>query len=333
MYLGIRMSWYTKANPQDILSEFYTNFYGAAAKPMGDYWQYIDDCWTTVPEHAGCGFSYMRRFTPERMAEARKRMDAALQACKTPMETRRVKLADDSLRQHELFMKVRRDYFAGRFADLEADSQRWITTHQALAEKYKQNYTFTQTSWAPQTVSVMYFNAFYYNSYKDMARIGKNFTVVSQPLLSWSYAVDKEKQGEAQGWQKADFNDKTWKKTDVATETWAALGLEGYYGPVWYRTQVKVPAVPAGKKVYLWVGATDGACKVFVNGQHAPYVNAKGEQTAEANGYCEPFSFEITGAVKSNADNQITIIGTRNFLNELGTGGLLGPVVVYREKD
>jgi hypothetical protein len=106
----------------------------------------------------------------------------------------------------------------------------------------------------------------------------------------------------------------------------------GYYGPVWYRSQAKLPVLPAGKKVYLWVGATDGACKVFINGQHVPYVNAKGEKSADANGFCEPFSFDITVAAKSNGDNQISIVGTRNFLNELGTGGLLGPTLIYREK-
>lgn len=332
LYLGIRMSWNTKAKPRELLDEFYSSFYGAAARAMDDYWQYIDDCWTTVPEHAGCGFSYMRRFTPERMALARKKMDVALSACKTPMETRRVKLADDSLRQHELFMKIRHDYFAGRFANLGTDSQRWITTHQELAEKYKESHTFTKTGWAPQTISVMYFNAFYHNSYKDLAKIGKDFAIVTPPLLNWSYAVDKKKQGQGLGWQKSDHVDKDWKKTDVTTETWATLDLLGYYGPVWYRTQVKLPALPAGKKVYLWVGATDGACKVFINGQHVPYRDAKGMKADEANGYCDPFSFEITSAVKANADNQITIVGTRNFLNELGTGGLLGPVMVYQEK-
>ena len=75
-----------------------------------------------------------------------------------------------------------------------------------------------------------------------------------------------------------------------------------------------------------------GRAKVLVNGQHVPYVNAKGEQSAEANGYCQPFSFDITSVVKQNANNQVAIIGTRNFLNELGTGGLLGPVVTYAEK-
>ncbi len=30
--------------------------------------------------------------------------------------------------------------------------------------------------------------------------------------------------------------------------------------------------------------------------------------------------------------NQITIEGTHTFINELGTGGLLGPVYLYQEK-
>ncbi|MHB0935614.1 MAG: DUF4838 domain-containing protein [Armatimonadota bacterium] len=332
-YLGMRLSWYTKANPQEILDEFYTKFYGAAAKPMAEYYQYIDDLWTKIPDHAGCGFSYMRRFSPDAMAEARAKMNAALAACRTAMEYRRVKLADDSLRQHELFMKMRRDYFAGRTASLDADGERWRVLHQALADEYRENYTFASAPWSmPNTVNVLYFNWFFRNSYEDMARIGREFAVITGPITAWSFAVDKEKQGEALGWQKADFADKDWKRTDVATENWSDFGLDAYYSSAWYRAAVQVPAVPAGKKVYLWVGATDGRCKVFVNGTHVPYVNAKGEQAAEADGYCNPFSFDITKVVKPGAENRVAIIGTRTFINELGTGGLIGPVLVYREK-
>jgi hypothetical protein len=325
LYLGMRMAWNTKADPRDILQDFYADYYGTAAKPMADYYQHIDDLWTTVPEHVGCGFSYMRRFTPQAMAEARAKMDAALAACNTEMETRRVQLANECLRQHELFMKLRRDYFAGNPATIEADSQRWVQTHQALAVKYQENSTFSE-------YGVSYFNSFYNRSYQDLGRIGRDFVITGKPQLSWRYAVDKEKQGEAQGWQQPAFNDAAWKATDVAVETWSTLALDGYYGAVWYRSQVRVPAIPAGKKVYLWVGATDGACKLFVNGRHVPFVNAKGEQVAEANDYCTPFSFDVSGNIKPDADNQITILATRNFLNELGTGGLMGPVLIYREK-
>jgi len=127
----------------------------------------------------------------------------------------------------------------------------------------------------------------------------------------------------------------------VCVETWSSLGLHDYFKGVWYRAKVDVPAVPPGKAVHLWVGSTDGSVAVFVNGHRVPYVAAvEGpdktrhlEVREAAEGYCQPFSFDITTAIKPGAANQIALLCTRTFLNELGTGGLLGPVVIYREKD
>jgi len=120
--------------------------------------------------------------------------------------------------------------------------------------------------------------------------------------------------------------------TDSCVDTWSALGYHNYMGAMWYRAPVELPAVPAGKKVYLWVAATDGSAKVFVNGRHCPYITPEGEQKELFSGYCTPASFDITDAVREG-QNQVTILCERKFLNELGTGGLLGPVVVYRDKD
>jgi len=327
MHLGVRMVWNTKADPRAILNNFYMNFYGAAGGPMREYWEYIDDLWTSVPEHAGCGFGYMRRFTPEAMAVMRGTMDRTLAACRTAMEYRRVKIADDSLRQFELFMKLRRDFFAGKSATLEADADRWLVRHQSFAEEYKENLAFA--SWP----AVNYFTWFFEQPYRDMARVNREYAVLTTPPVNkWRYAVDKEATGEALGWQRADFDDQNWGTTDVSVDTWAAHGLMTYFGSVWYRTSAKLPDLPADKRVYLWIGATDGRARVFVNGQHVPFVNEKSEEVAEADGYCAAFSFDITDAVKPDAENRIAIIGTRHIINELGTGGLLGPVLIYREK-
>ena len=112
-----------------------------------------------------------------------------------------------------------------------------------------------------------------------------------------------------------------------------ALGLEGYYGSMWYRSEVDIPAVPTGKKTYLWIPSEDGDIKVFVNGIHVPYANEKGESSEQfKGGFGTPVSFEITSAIKPNESNQITIIGTRTFLNELGTGGLMAPPYIYSAK-
>ena len=69
------------------------------------------------------------------------------------------------------------------------------------------------------------------------------------------------------------------------------------------------------------------------NGQLALFVNDKGETANESPAvYGSALSFDVTAAIKPGADNQITIKGTRTFINELGTGALLGPVYLYSEK-
>ena len=99
-----------------------------------------------------------------------------------------------------------------------------------------------------------------------------------------------------------------------------------------YRTSQKLPAVPAGKKAFLWIGSTDGSAKLFVNGTHVPYVAPDSGDTKDAfDGYCQPARFDVTAALETG-DNQFTILCDRHHLNELGTGGLIGPVLLYREK-
>jgi hypothetical protein len=256
-----------------------------------------------------------------------------LAACKTPTETKRVKMADESLRQFELFMKMRRDQAEGRFAGLSADAQKWRKRAVELGEEYKEQYAFTKVPWTPDTVGGVYLKSFYEPAYDDATRIAKDYQVLTpEPLRRFRYQADKGKTGESLGWAKPDFDDKQWKTTDVAVETWSTLGYHDWFKSMWYRAEVKVPAAPAGKKTFLWVGSTDGSARVFVNGTHVPYVDAKGMKRDEFEGYCQPASFDITAALKPDGPNQITILCSRTFLNELGTGGLIAPVVLYREK-
>ncbi len=333
LYLGNRLAWDPKLKPQDVIDEINTRFYGSAAKPMAAYWSFIDEVWVKTPEYSGCGFGYLRRWTPERLATARKLMDAALAACQTPTETKRVKMADESLKQFELFMKLRRDLAEGRFADLAGDAQKWRKRAVELGEEYKDQYAFCKVPWTPDTVGGTYFKSFYQSAYDDATRIAKDYQVLTpQPLRQFRYQADKDKTGESLGWAKPDFDDKEWKTTDVALETWSTLGYHDWFKSMWYRTEVKVPAAPAGKKTFLWLGSTDGSAKVFVNGTHVPYVDAKGMKRDEFDGYCQPASFDITAALKPDGMNQVTILCSRTFFNELGTGGLIAPVVLYREK-
>lgn len=332
LYLGNRLAWNTSLSPTQIIDELHAKFYGHAAKEMADYWTYIDHVWVDTPEFSGCGFGYLRRWTPERLSEARRLLDRAAGACKLPVEQARVKLADESLSLFELFMKLRRDQADGRFASLADEAAQWRARVLDLGERYKDNYCFTRVPWSALTVNGGYFKQFYQATYDDATRIAKNFDILTTPpLRQFRYQADADAKGEAAGWAKADFADGEWKTTDVCTETWSTLGYHDYFKSMWYRTQVDLPTVPPGRRVFLWLGSFDGSVKAFVNGRQVQPVKHSGQPGGEVKGYCQPVSFDITAAAQPGK-NTLALFCTRTDFNELGTGGLIGPAVIYAEK-
>lgn len=296
MWLTLRMSWNNKQKPAKIFDDFFEKFYGAAQKPMRQYWQTFDDAWTDVPEHAGSGFGHMRRFTPKVMATARAAMNDALAVANSSMEYQRVKFQDKRLRQFERFMQLRWDLSEGRLTRIEAQDMTWRGTHIALRGEYKENYAFTEFGYT-------YFNDFFGTTYADVARLIKPHSIIGNPLRQWKYQVVKEKTDATLNWQTKEFDDAAWKSTDSAVETWSDLGLLGFYGTIWYRQKVNVAKIPVDKKVLLWIAATDGKAKVFVNGHHIPYVNNKGEKLDVASGYCQPFFFDVTAVLAPGGEN------------------------------
>lgn len=332
LYLGLRLAWDKKQPAAAVIDDLHARFYGAAASEMAAYWHGIDDCWTKTPEYSGCGFGHLRRFPLERLSEARGRLTRAAAACRTDAERARVALAEASFASFEQFLKLRRDLADGRWEKLDEEAEAYRRRMIELGDRYQPQFAFTKMGWTQnRTLGVIYFDAFYKATYDDAARLARMTERLAGPLRQWRVRRDAEKAGEAAGWSRADFDDSAWRTTDCAVETWSTLGWHNDMGAAWYRTSVTLPEVTAGKKVWLWLGATDGRVKVFVNGKHVPYVPAKGPAADSFTGYCQPASWDITPAVR-RGENRVALLATREFLNELGTGGLIAPAAVLREK-
>jgi hypothetical protein len=345
MWLSLRLAWDSGRDPAAVMAEYFSGFHGAAGPAMQRYWQIIDDAWHTVPEHAGCGWGHDRRFTAEVMAAARDAMDAALAAAETSIAYRRVVLFNDALRQFERYMQMRRDLAGGKLGTLHLQALEWMGTEIGLGNQYAENAAFGKVRWGSKAnIGAGYFGAFQQKTYDDIGeRVGRGGAYAlldSRPLGKWRWQMIEKPQadgdvgigeGEQAGWQQPAFNDKHWPQTDPAIETWASLGLLGKYGTMWYRTTVKVRKPPAGKKLYLWLAATDGSAKVYVNGRHIPYTATDGKTTPVASGYASPFLFDVSDVLTAGS-NHVAIAGTRLFINELGTGGLIGPAYLLRDK-
>lgn len=336
LWIGPRLAWDPTAKPEDLVRELHTRFYGNAASEMAAYWDFVDHVWIDTKEYSGAGHGHLKRFTPERMKKMRELLNAAIAKAKTKQEKFRVTIANESLVAFELYMKMRWDLAEGRFAKLDSDASAWVGRRHAMAERYRPQYAFSARQYGAGGIwgdnnGVDFFNSWYKHTYDDAARIAKWFEVLTTPpLRQWRFEIDKDKKGESLGWTKLGFDDSKWRTTDPVVDSWSSLGYHHYFGRMWYRATAQIPAAK-GKKTYLWIGATDGTAKVFVNGKHVPYVAPDGKTADEFNGYMVPGNWNITEVLKDGA-NQITVLTERGFMNEVGTGGIMGPVAIYRER-
>ncbi|MFZ4695476.1 MAG: DUF4838 domain-containing protein [Verrucomicrobiia bacterium] len=341
-YLAARMTFYPQEKPEAILQDLWTRFYGAAAEPMGRYWQTMDRAWIDAGEYAGSFHGYLRMFTPEVLGAARAAINEALKRAGKPAspEYRRVKLIDESLTLFELYMKMRRDWAAGQLANLEADYGRWRSSLTNMVQRYRDpaDDTYVQGRFG----TLIYPDSQLAPAYRDASRMEREYARVGAPMIDWKWKHNPGSEADSMPWTAPGYDDKDWPKTHVVRETWSTIGHHNTMteasanksGRMAYRASQKLSARPAGKKVFLWIGSTDGRAKVFVNGTPVKYVAPdKGEVKEAFDGYCQPSGtgFDVTAALKTG-DNQFTILCERYHLNELGTGGLMGPVVLYREK-
>ena len=109
----------------------------------------------------------------------------------------------------------------------------------------------------------------------------------------------------------------------ASSSSWSNQGLRYYKGLAWYRQPLDVPVDAAGKRVFLWCGGVDEKCKVWLNGK--PIGVSPGSAFS-------PFEMDATDAVKPGK-NMLVFEVNNEVVNELGTGGLLSPVLIYREKE
>lgn len=328
LYMGMRLAFDPRLRPADVIAEMEQGFYGAAAPAMHAYWRYVDALWVDTPEYSGGEHGHARRFTRERLKEMRRLLDAGKAAATTDVERKRVELADDSLSLFEDLMAMRFAFLEGRHDGLETAGDAYKKRATALGDKWEHASAFAKVPYAPEGVYAKYYEAFQQAKYADATRLAKSH-VTDRLVPTFRYEVDhalKTADPARDPRVQPGFDDAAWKTTNVTLETWSSLGLHDYFGAVWYRAVVPAKPPPPGKRALLWLGDVDGQMRVFVNGREARYTKRPGGP-ATAEGFAVPLAFDVTSLLV-DGENTIVVHGRRTTLNELGIGGLDGPVVL-----
>ena len=292
LYLSARMSWNTHLDVDREMDRFYTGFYGAAAEPMKSYWTRLDNAYATTPTHCGSSYGMHKVWTPALLAASRADIDRALKVAANDREREAVQMADAGLRSAELFMKIWNAIAACDFATAAATQKKLEEHCKAMDQK-------PEPHWAHLRYA---FNQYYMTFIGKVVDAGNTLgkIVVKLPDI----------------WEVAG------KPMGTMSTCWADEGRTWFQGEMTYRTTFEMPAEKL-ENLNLWFGGVDNNVDVTLNG------HALGEKT----GFIKPQSFENIGAhLKFGEKNEIVVRVSAGSLAEIGTGGIMMPVVIYQGK-
>lgn len=312
LYVASRLMWDVNTDVPALLADFYTKFFGPAAKPMQTYIETMDNAVYNADYHSGSSWDTPKIYHAGIREVARKALaDATKLAPQDTLYAARVDVYSKHFDYLEAFLvmlesRARHDYAASMVALQKADALR--------EELRKREHPLISRH------AASYMKRFFRLSTEQAyARVtGGDELVAALPDL-WQYQIDPEKVGLAINLFDPNLVGGQWQAVKPYSSTWSNIGLRYYKGHAWYRQSVEIPAKFADKRIFLWFGGVDEAARVWVNGQ----------LIGEGRGTFKPFELDATSAVRPGQQNMVVVQIFNEKLNELGTGGIVAPVMFY----
>ncbi len=315
LYVASKLMWNPQTDVDTLLEEFYTLFFGPAAQPMKTYIQTMDQRITNADYHAGCSWDFPLIYDAATRQTVTAALAQAQQLATTEPYAARVKGYADCWHYFELFDRM----LASRQRHDYVDAQAALTEMKALQEQLR--------ALKPPLINRKYdeyLRRFFSPATEDAyAKVtGVNQLVVGlEP--QWQFQLDPGNIGVDIRWWDPRNTGSDWQSIDTS-RSWSAQGLRYYKSIAWYKQSVGVPAGAEGKRLFLWFAGIDEAATVWVNGKLVG---------ASSKGSFKPFDLDITSAVKPGQTNTVVVRLANEVLNEVGTGGIIGPVMIYAPGD
>lgn len=353
LYVAARLMWDHETDVDALLADFYVKFFGPAAEPMRAYLEMMDAALRDTDHHAGCSFDVIQWYPTELRARANTLLNAALEATGDDIYGERVRI----FRQTFDFMEALVHMLKYRAAHHYVAAQTELDRMRALMDTL---FAYDPPMLHPR-YSPGYLDRFFsVATEQGVARVTDGNQLLAGLDNVWKFRIDPEDEGEAAGWYREDFEidekdlagevgygqpdardvaaagrgtvsdvtllvDEPWQRVRSSTITWDTLGLRYYKErPAWYLQSVRIPEEAAGETVYLWFGGVDDQARVWVNGH----------EVGTGRGAFRPFEFDVSEVIRPGRDNRVAVQVINRGLSELGTGGLMAPVMFYaRETD
>ena len=313
LYVMARLMWDADQDPEALLDDYFTKFYGPAAKPMSSFWRRMDEARSSAPYHTGNAVNIPDIYPPPVVRQLAEHLRVATRMAKTEPYKERVHIAAQSLAYLQAFLDMR-----AYSEDFQWDKAKAALDQMREIAQWMQDYDPPLMAAHGGLARINRFWA------KDIEEgyertTGGNRVVVRLPD-AWRVFLDPDDMGEDLLYHYPEVDDRGWQTLRTWSASWSDQGLRYYKGVMWYRTTVPIPATLQGRRVMLWLGGVDESARVWVNGS---YIG-----DAETNGW-QPVEWDITPAVRFAQQNLIAIKVTNEVVNELGTGGITRPAMIW----
>lgn len=316
MYLAAKLMWNHKTDVDALLNDCFEKFFGPAAKPMGQYITLMDSALRDSDYCTGSSWDMPNFYPPKLRDQARALLsDAAKLASGTEHYPQRVQMISETFEMLECFIammdaRVRVDFPA---------AHQELTKLDNVANKLM-SYTPTPMLSAGRfSTYVNYMNRFFRPCTEGgFKRVTNGNQLVAAANDEWDFQIDPQRVGESIGLWRANTTGGNWQRIKAST-SWSTQGLRYYKGLAWYRQTIEIQPADAAKRLFLWCGGADEKVKVWLNGELVGISHGAAFY---------PFELDATPAVKPGK-NVITLCVANEVVNELGTGGIVAPVLLY----
>lgn len=315
LYLSVRLSWNSNIDIDAEMDRYFKGFYGAAAEPMRNYWMRIDKAYSDVPSHTGSSYSQHHIWTPELLKACHADIAEAGRLAANPREKEAVAMAAAGLQFADLYMRSWNALGAFDFVEAGKAAAELKSGVSNLVAK-------TDPCWVHERYSWGYFARFVGETVFGGEKVIKDGGTILVKLPDvWKFKKDEKAEGVAAGWFQADLPDDDWGTLATFSKSWDDQGIRSYFGDAWYRARFAAPADLTGD-LRLWFGGFDENVDVYLNGQ----------SLGEKKGFARPAEYADIGKYLKPGENTLAVRVAAGPLAEMGTGGIMMPVMIYRAK-
>lgn len=313
-YIAGRILWDTRVDVNRELDEFFPAFYGPAGSAMRRYNAIVETAYENTDAFASNLWAMHRILTPAVMAELGSALGEATRRArgKAPY-AQRVEIATYGYNAARHFLAARAALNAGKFAAAAAANEAFKANWTAGSKKY------------PLFVGRMawrYYEIYHYAPLADAGRIAREGRIVYRFPDEWTAITDKDRVGLKDNWYLPQHNTGAWGRLKTCSAGIDDQGFRYFRGIIWYRHEFATPAgaKKVGTATHLWFGGNDDTSYVYLNGKNLGRFSP---------GNFGKVDIDVTGALAPQGNNVLVVGVDNGGITELGTGGIMRPVVLY----